>query len=601
VVGAFAARYEESLRSDGDRPIAEDLAVALKCSNGEGRARLFEEIQRIDEPYTLALLYMRVTDDLRPMLANRVSQLTPAEVTRPLSYTEVRLRTEALLNAGLAEAAQAYISAERDIKTSGQVRQREEIRFVNDLRLAVLRKAWSDIYNAHVPEDVDSAHLQQANDSLAFFQGVANLLDPAGRPGWAEQMFLHLSFRFPHVPAYAHNLLVARVRQLFGDDVFAILAEESRDAANTALSDAARALTSLSASVAESDALDAYRGVILLGLKKTADAIELLGPRVVFSDNPMVAAVFAVGQHRLGDDAVATQALVSARERLGDSDVLRAAEAVLGNKPHLPVRAGPEQADDRDRAIREALGEFNSRDPEEQARILDKELHLLTGEFVRDASVLLIDLVPSLRKGRIEADYNATLHKLLRARAASFGWEVTEESPEGVTAKGKRARCDLAIKFEVSTYAVIEGVVVKKPVTQQWTDKVLRQHIAKVFKYSACSVFFHVTYSEINDARPIMPLLQDSAKTQAPPELAFLDARDLPERGSSPPGFIAEYADGSRSIYLVCIVLDIARRRQIGAAKLDERLNPRNTSAKKKGPAKTSSTKKTSPARKRAV
>ena len=33
--------------------------------------------------------------------------------------------------------------------------------------------------------------LDQAADSLTFFHGVANLLDPAGMPASAEQTFLH--------------------------------------------------------------------------------------------------------------------------------------------------------------------------------------------------------------------------------------------------------------------------------------------------------------------------------------------------------------------------------------------------------------------------
>lgn len=583
VAGAFAAYYEDRFQSDRDQPIAEDLAAALGCTNGDDQARLLEVIKQIDEPYTLAQLYVRVAAELRPILEERISQLGPDEAPSVLSYTEMQLRTEALLNAGLTAAAQAYVHAEGELKTlGGRILHREQARFVNDLRLALLRKDWRKLYDARVPDDIDDIGRLQAADSLAFFQGVANLLDPAGNAELAEHTFLNLSTRFSHVPAYACNLIVARVRQFFRDDVFAIVSETYRDTARTAFTEAGQALTALSATDADRDAIEAYRGLILLGLNAPEDAVALLGPRVLFTNNLYLAAVVAVGQHRLGNNAAATQTIATIRERFGDSEILRAAQAVVGNKPHIAIRLEPEQSDERSRAIREAIYDFRQRDPEDQASIMQLALSELVTDIIRDASISLVESVHSLRENRIEADYNTVMHKLIRARVVDLGWSVFEESPGGRTSKGNPGKRDIVINSRVPTYAVIEGVVVKEPVTTKWTRDSLREHFAKIFKYSTCKMFFHVTYSEIDDYLPIIPLLQRAAQDDAPAGFTYVNSRELPDRGSSPPGFVAEYQSGMNKVSVVFLVLDVTQRRLLDSAAAGDRLNPRKRNVEKK-------------------
>jgi hypothetical protein len=602
VISAFSARYEDRLQSDGDRPITDDLALALRSTGDSERSQLLEAIRQIDEPYTLAVLHRLVVPELRQTLAERITQLGPDDAAISLSYRDTELRIEALLSAGLTEVAQAYTDAERDIKTLGVLRHRERVRFVNELRLTVLHKEWQKIYEAQVPETVDPFERQLATESLAFYKGVAQLLDPEGSPEAAEQTFLQLSWKYPQVPAYANNLLVARARRLFGTDVFAILSEDKREEARTALADAGRALTTLSATDADRDAIDAYRGAIFLGLNAAAEAFALVGPRILSTESAPLAAVVGVAQHRLGDSVAASQTLEAATKRLGNANILDAARAVVGNQPHVAVALKPEESDDQSRSIRDVIYRFRERDPEEQARILGKDLPDLLIEVVRDAAVLLQQHVPSLREDRIENDYNTTLRKFLEAFGRSFGWSVSEESPGGRTADGTVARRDIVIKSGIPTFAVVEGLVVDRPITTEWTKGNLRQHFAKVVSYETCRVFFVVTYADINDPSGIIPLLRDAAREDAPDDYQYVVPRDLPESGSRPPGFFVEYTNRARTIYVVFVILDVRLRQLIDAAAAGVARDPRNTAkrkaAAKKTRAKKMPSKKKAPAKK---
>jgi hypothetical protein len=279
VVGAFAARYAGSPYADDDRPIAEDLAVALDAANEDNRGRLLHEIVGMDEPHTLAQLYALVRPDLQASIASRLSQLGPSEAGPIQSLIEMQLRIDALLSAGFVNEAQAFIDVERAAKTLGRVQHRGQAQFVYDLRTALLREDWQAIYSARVSDDIDSIDRQSTEQNIAFYRGVANLLDPNGQPTYAANVFADLAWRHPQVPAYTLNLLVARVRELFGNDLFAILPEERRVEARTAIADAERALTALSATDADRDRINGYRGLVLLALNEPGAAIELLAPR----------------------------------------------------------------------------------------------------------------------------------------------------------------------------------------------------------------------------------------------------------------------------------------------------------------------------------
>jgi hypothetical protein len=151
-VGAFAARYEGFPQADNDRPCAQDLASALDVTKDDDRARLFEEILGIDEPYTLAQLYTLVRPELRPRLAERLLRLNPNEAAPISSYPEMQLRIDALLNAGLVEQAQMFVDAERDVQTLGRVQHRNREQFTYKLRLALLHADWQAIYHYYVTQ-----------------------------------------------------------------------------------------------------------------------------------------------------------------------------------------------------------------------------------------------------------------------------------------------------------------------------------------------------------------------------------------------------------------------------------------------------------------
>jgi len=571
VVSAFAGRYEQWPNRTDDRPIGEDLAVALDACTGAQRARLLNAIAQIDEPYTLAKLLKVISPELRQQITEMIRGLPPERAAGTWSLTETQQRINALLDAELPDMAQFYADSELKLQTLGAVPHREFERFVRRLRLALLNGDWESLYGASVPESVGHDR-QFADENLALYRGIAQLRDPNGSPEAAEQIFANLAWRYPHVQAYAVNTLVARVRQLFKDDVFAFLPDEAVTKAQTALQEAERAEASQAVGVGDRDLIDGYRGLILLGLRRPGAALEVLATRVVSTTNPFVGAVVAVAQHRLGQSATARHTLGAAIEQLGEAPILLAARAVVANEEPRAVRIEPEKPQppaDRIRNLRENFFDLQRRDPEQQARVLvdSEELSELATVVVRDASNAFVELVPALRARPGEDQYNALLHQLIRARSLLLGWVVSQEPPHGWSARENYGFPDILVSRDTAVYVVIEGVVVDTRAHTKTAEDALREHFVKLFGYAECGVLMHVTYAEVEDVAGIIEVLKSIA---GQPPVGFDVAResaDLPPSGSSCTGFTAYYRTPERPIAVIFLVLNLSQERARNAAR----------------------------------
>jgi hypothetical protein len=84
---------------------------------------------------------------------------------------------------------------------------------------------------------------------------------------------------------------------------------------------------------------------------------------------------------------------------------------------------------------------------------------------------------------------------------------------------------------------------------------------------------------EIADRNELIPQLQKSAKEDAPAGYQYVDAQPLPVLGSSPPGFVAQYTDGTRTRSVAFIVLDVSQARMAKAARTADQRDPRGPKA----------------------
>ena len=579
-VSAFAVRFEYSPQTDGDQPITDDLAAALAACGDSERSQLFDAITELDEPYTLARLCTLVEPDLRSKLEARLKQLGPDDAGMVRAHPDAQLRIDALLDAGLPDDAIRFADNERGLRTLGQVPRRELNRYVQGLRIKVLQRDWPALYRVSVPNEIPDIDRQSAQESALFYHGVANLLDPNGSPEGAEQTFTQLSWRNPHVPAYAVNLIVARVRQLFGESVFELLPDDRRAQALGALTDAERAMTSLSGTDDDRDAVNGYRALLLLGLGRPEDALQLLSARLAATKNRYVLAVGAVAQHRLGETSAAQHTLAAARERLGDAEVFAAAGAVVAGEAPPPVTLALDTSDDKYGSLRIALNEFLESPPPEQAKIINGK-HTLTDlatEVVCDASIALVELIPVLHPNRVEDHYNALLHQLIRARSLFLRWVVEAETPGGTTAKGNHGYRDIVVKYRMPEYVLLEGVVARDSAAAEGTIADLRQHFVKLFAYTTCTVFVLVVYAETSDIAALVALLKSIADKDALEDYEPRDIVDFPKDGSAPSGFTKYYYDKNedRTISVVFLVLNVGRRVNKKAADIADGLNKRN-------------------------
>jgi hypothetical protein len=243
-VAAFSAHHEAELSStDSERPIAVDLGEALVSLGESNRERLLAAILETDEPLVLAQLIVVAPHSQRDRIRDRIIALTPADAGELSSLTDVHARIEALLEAGVAEAAATYIAAERELRTLGRVAGRELAQLRMTMRLAVLRADFGSIASADAPVGLNKNEEAEAERILAFYKALAELLKPGGDFDAAERAFEQLHQSHRDVPAYATNLLAARVSRLLRGNLFARLRGEGAALARYALAEADSAMS----------------------------------------------------------------------------------------------------------------------------------------------------------------------------------------------------------------------------------------------------------------------------------------------------------------------------------------------------------------------
>jgi hypothetical protein len=566
-IDAFAQRIGSGNPwSTEERPLALDLAAALRKLHGAALQRLLTEICQLEEPVVLAGIVANTPAIINEQIKARLQSLTPATSSKVRSLPALQARVAALLNAGMPDAAEVFLTAERNAETLGTVLSREVLALREDLQLLLLRKGWSEIASYTLPEGTSEQSKREANEVLLFYRGLAELGNPDGNPETAETIFMGLAERHRGVTAYPLNLFASRVHRLLAGDVFQVLSGEELREAKFYLSESRRITRPLiQHSVSDLKSLDMNRAMLLLAANQPGEGLQvLLILRETYFDEH-IEGFRALALARLGSKREALAVLTQSERIFGRSDFLSAVRANLDT--HLPYMTAPSLSldDDPVPGIRQAFEAFSRLSHVEQAEVLQSrgrlDLYLL--EEIRGACASLVALAPMMRElgmVRYEDDISGVLKQILRSRLLLPQWSVEDQPRGGFSSSGGVGERDIVVSKGTATLAVIEALTTDFVETGNLTS-----HFKKLLGYDTCRFFFHITYARRSNCGGILDHLR-GASALPPAGFNYLRSENLADSDSMPVGFKAYYEIDSRSIVVVFLAVEIGQPVQRAAA-----------------------------------
>jgi hypothetical protein len=567
MVDAFAPRHQvQSFRGAVDRPIALDLGAALGTLAQPMRDRLLAAVLETDEPMILAELLPSAPRSTVERIRQRIAVLNPDNSGQLRSIIEVRARIDALLNAGLSDAASLFIDNERTLETLGKG-SRRLARLQTSLRLHVSRQEWAAIIDMPFAPDLPQADQEAATELLTFYKGVAHLASPEGNPDAAVNVFMGLLNRHSTNPVYVTNLFIARVNRLLIGDVFQILPESRLPDARRALQELEQMLVRVRAGPNhDQSALHCNKALLLLAMGEPNKAVELLAPADGREIRGTAAAYLAVAYARTERPAEAQGLLAEAGRDEGNADLVVAAQAQIESRTPfaLPVWTGVE--DTTSDRIRNALFSLWQMDHVKQTETLHpgpESFDNYVTYQIRAAGASIQSLVPMMTVidfTESEDDLSALVRELLIARFEFLKWSVPDQSKGGFTTRHNPGERDLLIQKGSFTLAVAEAVVSKHAIGQLN----LTTHFQKLVRYSTCRLFFYLAYVYLETPSGVIKHLRQCAENQAPAGYTFCEIQDIPLADSGPYGFNARYMRDGVEIKIVFLVLDLGQSLQRG-------------------------------------
>lgn len=567
-IDAFALGFNViSPWAPDDRPIALDLAAAIRSVQGDAVQRLVTVFCQIEEPAVLAGIVANTPSDLNRQIRTHLQTLTPENSPKVWSLHAFQARIESLLNAKLVDVADIFIAAERGAQTLGNVPGREIVALRERLRVLILREDWPAIAAYSLPGKMTGPASQEAIDTLHFYQALAELKNPCGDTEAAEDIFLALTRRNPRLISYRVNLFAARVSRLLHGDNFQLISGEALRQARRYLGEAQRETRPLiQHSTLDLKVLDFNRAILYLAVNQPRESLQVLLELRETSFEANTEGFRALALARLGSKREALAALVQAERIFGHSDFLSAIRENID--AHRPYATAPNLSlsDDPVPGIRQAFEAFSRLGHVEQAEVLQSQgqLDLYLLEEVRGACASLVAVAPMMRQLGVacEDDISGILKQILRSRLLLPKWAVEDQSRGGFSRSGGVGERDIVVSNGAETLAVLEALIVDTVETVNLTS-----HFNKLLGYDTCRFFFHITYVRRDDSAGILDHLK-SACTEPPSGFNYIRLENLADFGSMPAGFKAYYESNSRSIIVVFLALELGQPIQRAAATL---------------------------------
>jgi hypothetical protein len=319
------------------------------------------------------------------------------------------------------------------------------------------------------------------------------------------------------------------------------------------------------------EVIECNKGLLLLALGEPSQALAILTSVPLVQLQTVAAAYRAVALSRLARMHEAFATLDQAEHAYGVSDVTVAARGYIATNSTSQTTIEFSLEDGLLKELKLAMARFRMMHPTDQARVLDSHpeaFDALAIDYVRGSADSLISLVPMMRGEQIEDDLTAFIQHFLAARVNFFGWSVADQSRGGFTPKGNPGERDLALMWGNTTLALIEAVVCNRPLSQDSMRADLESHFQKLLGYGDPRLFFHITYSYIEDQESLVTFLETVTESAQPPGLTFKGRDQIGQTDTRPPGFIARYDSDSGEVKVVFLVLNLGQQRQRTAAKL---------------------------------
>jgi hypothetical protein len=549
-----------------ERPIAFDLAAALRRVEGLSLQRLITELCQVREPAVLAGIVANTPSAVNQQIKAHLLTLTPKTSSEVIMLPALQVRVEALLSAQLPDLAEVFVAAEREAIPGRVVPNRAITTLRSSLLALYIRENWSAIATFVLPESIPNVDKHEAQDALMFYRALAELKKPAGDAAAAEAMFLQLTQRNRAVLSYQGNLFASRLQRLLGGNTLGLLSGNNLSDAKRYLNEAQREVRPLlQHSAADLKALDVNRAILLLAAGRPRESLQLL---LELRENELDSrpeGFRALALARLGSRPEALALLNQTERMFGRSDLISAIRENIDT--NRPFAAAPSLSldDDPVPGLRQAFQAFARLGHIEQSQVLQDrgqfELYVL--EQVRGACASLVALAPMMRElgmVRYEDDITGVLKQLLLSRLLLVQWTVADQSRGGFSKTGGVGERDLVVSKGSATLAVIEALIVSSVETTN-----LSAHLNKLFGYDTCRLFFHLTYAQRLNCDAIIKHLK-SACTTPPPGIEYVRSVDLEDVDSLPIGFIAHYSIGSRATSVAFLALEIGQPLQRSAA-----------------------------------
>lgn len=569
---AFTFRIPVRHRPSGRRLEADLVDAVNRLENPEQQAKLIEALLQIEDPVVLGALLPRVSPRYHDKILSRLKQLTPTEASRPALTAQLQERVQVFLDVGLPEVAERYLRDGQDRLRGRETASTQVQDFGQQLQLQFLRNDFAAISAAKIPENLPREHQDEAERTRDFFRALALLKQEPPDALKAASIFRSL-YQRQHNPVYAINLLAARVSKLLAENLFRILTGREAVQARNALTEADRAIPTPSSLSDQSRAVHVPNcAALLLATGRPREALRRLHDLAPAERTVESMAFEAVTNARLGDTARALALLRSAKERFGDTDLLKGAEDHIEHSK--PVDAQPRLLTRRESAtqVRAALQQFHALSPSEQAEIMldgANALETVVTESFRDSLAgfqRALSFLGLPDNKFYEDDYNGILAELVEARLEGvFGWQTHEQSPGGFTGAGNAGRRDFVLRRRGVDITVFEALKSDQP-----NDARLEEHLHKLFAYSTTDLYFHITYSFRKDLSEMVDAVKGLA-TRPPPGIDYLGQTHLPAQGARPAAMRGAYRKAGTDVTVVFFVVDMLQTRQrqaVGAPQL---------------------------------
>ena len=403
-------------------------------------------------------------------------------------------------------------------------------------------------------------------------------MNPAGDREGAAQLFAALQARHPYVAAYAINLFGSRIALLLNADFFAELKGQDLVTGRQLLANAEQwMLHARTASSSDIELFNSNKATLLLALGQPDQTYDLLSSLSIDRLGDNAAAYAAIALARMGRAPEALSALNHAETTFGRTNILLAARAHISDGSRYTATPSFSIEDDPIPRIKGAFLDFRHLDQQRQAEVFrqtsDPFESLLT-DHVRTAGANVTSLVPmkTLQLDLWEDDITSLFRALLAANIGYLDWTVHEQSRAGFSAAGNAGRPDLLVQKAGTTIAAIEAVRCKHLWQSEYDE--LTTHFRKLLGYSGCALFFHLTYSFIKDANPILAYLKQTAEKNAPNGFTYMGPEVIPHTDERPVGFIAHYRGPLGAIKVIFLILDMLRHAQREASRTAGEVNP---------------------------